>query len=111
MARWVWVHLLGGQGAHAHVILVLRECTWDEPAVSLLLPALDDTESPDYPPRRVIYRPTVSTLVTASRFLAENRETELKPTTFSISTFQCFSVLQLLLQHQLSSASSATCWG
>ena len=35
----------GGQGAHAHVILVLCECIWNAPAVSLVLPAFDDTTS------------------------------------------------------------------
>ena len=32
---------------------------------------------------RVVYHPSVSTLMTASHFLAGNREAELKPTTFS----------------------------
>ena len=31
----VWVQLLGRQGAHARVILVLLECIWNAPEVSL----------------------------------------------------------------------------
>ena len=33
----------GSQGAYAHVILILRECIGNAPAVSLVLPAFDDT--------------------------------------------------------------------
>ena len=51
----VWVQLLGGQGARTRVILVLRECIWNAPAVSLVLPAFDDTGSLGFPPRHVIY--------------------------------------------------------
>ena len=35
--------LLGGQGARARVILVLRECIWNAHTVSLVLPSFDDT--------------------------------------------------------------------
>ena len=72
----VWVQLLGSQGARSRVIFVLRECIWNAPAVSLFLGS---------PPRQVIY-PTGSMVppwVTASRFLAGNKEAELKPATFS----------------------------
>ena len=41
----VWVYLLGDQGAGARVILVLRECIWNAPAVLLVHPAFDDTGS------------------------------------------------------------------
>ena len=41
----IWVHLLGDQEACARVILVLREYTWNAPAVSLVLLAFDDTRS------------------------------------------------------------------
>ena len=67
------VQLLGGQ-----VILVLRECSWNASAVSLVLPAFDGTGSLGSPPSQVVYP-----WVTASRFLAENWEVERKPTTFS----------------------------
>ena len=41
----VWVQLLGGQGACACVILVFRECIWNAPSLSLVLPAFVDTDS------------------------------------------------------------------
>ena len=50
----VWVQLLGGIGARARVILVLRECIWNVPAVSLVLPIFDDTGSMGYS-RLVVY--------------------------------------------------------
>ena len=53
----VWVQLLGGQGACARVILVLRESIWNAPALSLVIPALDDTVSLGPPPRQVVYPP------------------------------------------------------
>ena len=43
------------QGACARVILVLRECIWNVPAVSLDLPTFDDTSSLGSPPREVVY--------------------------------------------------------
>ena len=74
-----------GQGARALVILALREFIWDAPEVSLVLPVFDDTGSLSSPPRRVVYPPgqIVPPWVTAPRFLAGNREAELKPTPFS----------------------------
>ena len=74
---------VGGQETRARSILVLRECIWNVPAVSLVLPAFDGTGSPGYPPHRLVYRPLVSTLMTTSCFLVKNREAELKPTSFS----------------------------
>ena len=59
---------------------------WDAPAISLVLSPIDDTSSLGSPPRQVLY-PLVSPRVTTSRFLAGNREAELKPTTFSILLF------------------------
>ena len=70
------------RGAHARVILVLGECIWNEPAVSLVFPAFDDSGTLGSPPRQVVY-PLVALWVTASCFLTVNREAELKPTTFS----------------------------
>ena len=51
----VWVQLLEGQGACAHVILVLRECVWNAPAALLVLPAFDDTVSLGSSPHQVVY--------------------------------------------------------
>ena len=42
-------------GVSACVILVLRGCIWNFPAVSLVLPPFDDTGCLGYPPRRVVY--------------------------------------------------------
>ena len=52
----VWVKLLGSQEVRARVVIVLRECIWNAPAVSLFLPAFDDTGSLGYPPGRVVSR-------------------------------------------------------
>ena len=51
----LWVQLLEGQGARAHVIVVLRECIWNASAVLLVLPAFDDTGSLGSPPRQMVY--------------------------------------------------------
>ena len=51
----VWVQLLGGQGARTVVILVLRECIWNAPAFSLVLPVFDNNGSLGSPPRQVVY--------------------------------------------------------
>ena len=53
----MWVQLLGGQGARARVILILLECVWNAPAVSLVHPAFDDIGSLGSPPRQVVYPP------------------------------------------------------
>ena len=53
----MWVQLLGGKRARARVIHVLRECIWNAPAVSLVLPVFDDTGSLGYPPRQVVCPP------------------------------------------------------
>ena len=45
----------GCQGTRARVILVLRECTWNAPAVSLVLPSFDDIGPLGFPPRWVVY--------------------------------------------------------
>ena len=84
MGRGVWVQLLEGQGASARVILVLRECIWNAPAVSLVLLAFYDTGSLGSPPRQVVCSPgsMITPWVTTSHFLAGNREADLKPTTF-----------------------------
>ena len=81
----VWVQIFWGQGTRARVILALRECIWNGPTVSLVLPIFYDTGSLGSPLLQVVY-PSVSMVplwVIASRFLAGNRETEVKPTTFS----------------------------
>ena len=51
----VWVQLLGSQGAHARVTLVLRECIWNAPAASLVHLAFSDTGSLGSPLRQVVY--------------------------------------------------------
>ena len=63
-----WVQLLGGEGAHARAILVLCEYIWKVPAVSLVLPAYDDTGSLGFLRRQVVYT-TGSTLVDSPSFL------------------------------------------
>ena len=50
-----------GSRNRARVILVLRECNWSAPAVSLVLPAFDVTGSLSFPACLVVY-PLGSTL-------------------------------------------------
>ena len=71
----------------------LRECIWKGSAVSLVLPAFDDTGSLGFPPRQEVYPPgsMVPLWVTASLFFAGNMEAELKPTTFSSLLLFMFS--------------------
>ena len=73
------------QGARLVFFFFLSECVWNAPAVSLVPPAFDVTGSLGSPPRLVVYPPgsMVTLLVTDSRFLARNREAELKLLTFS----------------------------
>ena len=71
-----------GQETHVRVILVLHECIWNAPAISLVLPAFDGAVSLGFPPRQG-FIPLVPIWVTASHFLVRNMEAELKPTTFS----------------------------
>ena len=47
--------IVGGQAARTRVILILRECVWNAPAVLLVLPAFDDTGSLGSPPHQVVY--------------------------------------------------------
>ena len=76
--------LVGGRGGGAWPYhSSCSECMWNALVVLLGLPTFDDTGSLGSHPRRVFYRPSVSALVTESRFLAGNREAKLKPTTFS----------------------------
>ena len=51
----VWVQLLEGQMAHAHVIFVLCECIWNARMVSLVLPAFDSTSSLGPPPHQFVF--------------------------------------------------------
>ena len=46
--------IVGGLGPRIRVILVLRECIWNAPAVSLFLPTFDDTGSLGSLPRQVV---------------------------------------------------------
>ena len=84
----VLVQLLGGQGARAHVILVLRECIWNATTLLLVLPAFEDIGSL---PRQVVYPPgfMAAPWMTTFHFLVGNREAELKPTTFSSLLLFC----------------------
>ena len=81
------VSLAGDPAGSAVVILVVPKCTWNALMALLGLPTFDDTDSLCYLPRSVIYRPSLSILVTASTFIAGNREAKLKPTTFSSLLF------------------------
>ena len=54
----VWVQLLESQRACALVILVLRECIWNTPVVSLVLHGFEDTDCLG-PPRRQVFYPRV----------------------------------------------------
>ena len=85
---------MGVQGARDHLILVLRECIWNTPAVSLVLQTFDDSGSMGYHPRQVVYPPVSMVLpwVTASRFLAGNRDAEPPFSLHSyFSVFSCLS--------------------
>ena len=72
---------VGGQLARDRFILVLRECIWNPPAYSLVLPAFGDTGSLGSL-RQAVYPLgyMVPPWVTASHVLAGNREAELKLT-------------------------------
>ena len=83
-----WVYLLGWQVPRAQVILVLRECIWNASAVRLFLTAYDDTGTLGSPSHQVVY-PYGSTLGDSPHFLVGNRETELKPNTFSSLLIFC----------------------
>ena len=53
----ILVSIVGDEGPRACIILVLRECIWNAPAVSFVFPAYDDTGSLGSPPRRVVFPP------------------------------------------------------
>ena len=100
-----------GQGPSAHVILVLRECIWNVPVV---LPDFDNTVSLGSPPHQVVYPPDsmVPPWVAASRFMAENREAELKFTTFySLVLFRVFLSFVFSLPLNDTAPFSAALWG
>ena len=59
--------------ARAGVILLLRECIWNAPMVSLVLLAFDDNGFLSSPLRRVVY-PLGSTLGDCLSFPARKRE-------------------------------------
>ena len=54
---YIWVQMLGGLGARACAIRVFRECIWNAPAVSIVLPAFDYIGSLSSSPRQVVYPP------------------------------------------------------
>ena len=109
--KGVFVHRLGVRGVWSRVILVSRECIRNALVVLLGLQTFDNTGSLSHPLRRVVYRSLVSTLMTAFRFLARNREADLKRTTFSsLLLFHVF--LSFLLSYPPSYITlSAACWG
>ena len=70
------------------------------PNVSLVLPAFNDTGSLGFDLHRVVC-PLVPPCVTASRFLAVNREAELKLTTFtSLLLFRVFRVFKNIINRK-----------
>ena len=71
--------LLGGQGACAHIILVLRECIWNASAVLLVFSIFDNTSSLGSFPHRVVYNP--------SSTLGECLSPLSLPSNFSMSFF------------------------
>ena len=79
----MWSGGLGG--GRARVIPVLCECIWNAIAVSIVPSAFDNTGSLGFLPRQLISSPIsmVPPSVTASHFLAGNRDAELTPTTYS----------------------------
>ena len=82
----VWVPFFGRvRGPALILFLFYVNISWNAPAISLVLPAFDDIGSLGSPSRQVFY-PSGSRVppwMTASCFLAENREVYLKPITFS----------------------------
>ena len=64
----VWVYLSGDPWVRDRFILVVRECIWNALLDLLGLPIFDVIDSLGYPPPRLVYQPSSSTLVTASRF-------------------------------------------
>ena len=46
-----------GQGASARAILILCECIWNVPVISLVLPDFEDTSSLWFPLCQVVYPP------------------------------------------------------
>ena len=103
---------LWGVRRPTRVILVLLKCNKNAPAVSHVFPAFKDTGLLGSPPRWVVYYPFVSTLVTISRFLAGNREAELKPTTLSsLLLFRVFLSFLFSWPPRDIVPLSAACWG
>ena len=77
--------IVRGLKSRALVILVLRECIWKAFAVSFIHLTFDDNGPLGSSPRQVVYSlgSMAPPWVTIFRFLAGNREVELKPATFS----------------------------
>ena len=105
-----WIQLLGGQGACKCIIFFLCECIWTVPVVSLSFQFLTIMGS-----WVLLFIglsiPLVPPWVTGSHFLAGTRETELKPTTFSLLLlFHVFlSPLLLTLQQYIVPLIAACC--
>ena len=86
--------MLGGQGAHTDVILVVHECIWNAPTVSLVLLAFDNTDSLGSLPCQVFY-PCGSTLGDCLLFLLF-----CFPVFPLLLTFECCLLGLLLINNQ-----------
>ena len=95
--KGVCVQLLGVEEARNRVTLVLHECIWNVTAVSHVLLAFDHYRLPGLFSASSVLSPLVFTLVTVLHVRIGNRETGLKPTTFSTINSPCFPVFPLRL--------------
>ena len=94
----VWVQMLGDLGTRARVILVLGECIWNAPTVSLVLRAFDYICSLGFPPRWKVY-PLGSILGDCLQFPFEEKGSLAKNHHFLFThMFPCFPVFPLLLK-------------
>ena len=80
---------MGTQGALDRVILVLRECIRNAPAVLLVLPDFWRCQLPGFSSVSGDLSPWFTPWVTASCFLAGNMEADQKLTTFSSLLLFC----------------------
>ena len=85
--------IVGGSRACPCIILVLYECTWNSPAVSLILQAFENTGSLGSPPHQVVY-PCLngSSLGDCFPLHCWNREAELKVKTTTFSSLLLLSL-------------------
>ena len=74
----------------ALVLFFFSECIWNAPAVSLVLPAFDETGSHGSPPRRVVYHQSVSTLGDFLSFSCSEYGGWIETHHFLFTPFPCF---------------------